>query len=154
MPTFATNDIDILLQQVFNSDSLILSYCPGGYCASNPAQGTEFPCIRAWQQSPGNDTLVQGTLAVLMSNPKFMVGVEDYWEVVDWFTGSSPVPNGIDLAVRRIHQLLHGITFTVNGFQYLATAKSASMRQPGAQIEGKYRPWQGYWFEFNVQQAN
>lgn len=154
MRTYAPNDIHILLQQVFSGDSIMLSYCPGGYYSTDPPQEATFPCIRAWQQSPGSDVLTQGTLGPLMSSPKFMIGVMDYNDQCDWYDGTSGISAGFDLATRRIHDLLHGITFFINGLEYLATAKSAGPQQPNPVLQGKYRPWQGWFFEFNVQQAN
>jgi hypothetical protein len=152
MPTFSTTDVDRFLKSVLGQDSLLQSYCPGGFWSSDPPQGSVFPVARWWQQSAGTDVIRQdGAMGRVVSQPKFVCGILDNQQALDWLDGTSGISEGYELGVKRIYDLIHGQTVLLNGFTYLSYVISAAPRSTDSTNQGTVRPFQGWFVQFLVQ---
>jgi len=128
------------------------SYCPGGFWSSDPPQLGRYPVARWWEQAPGADAIRQdGEMGVAVSQPKFVVGIMDNQQGLDWLGGTSEVADGFELGLKRIYDLLHGVTVQLNGFTFLSYMISAAPRSTDSTTQGTVRPFQGWFMQVLVQ---
>jgi hypothetical protein len=148
MPILSLTDVDAAYFALLGNDSLLLSYLNGRIWGEEAPQGTAFPYVRYWNQSPGSDTLSQGGLERVLSNPMHVVCVVDCQrgDQIDFLGGTT---GHMADATKRLYALLHGQSFSLNGFNFQLVCKK-DYRMKEFASEGRYYVSSGYWVQAYV----
>jgi hypothetical protein len=123
-PYLSTNG-DAFLYETLGADPLLQRYCPGGVTGEKPADGDLVSVVRFWVQSAGrNKPRQDGALGRVLSTPTYIVVALDRQKTgSDKVFGSvgsqlSPPEPYLQLAQKRIYDLLHGRLLEAGGFTY------------------------------------